>query len=70
MTDGSRHHVVFVVRIWTEAQSSGPGARRGYVEHVASGERHYFALLDEAFAFVDALTRPDTGSSAAHGHAG
>ncbi len=56
---------VFVVHVWNEARPDGPGSRRGYVEHVGTGERRYFALLDEALAFVDALTRPDPGGSQA-----
>ncbi len=43
---------VFVIRIWIERAAEGGGQKRGYVEHVASGERRYFSALTEAIEFV------------------
>lgn len=36
-----RSHL-FTVRLWIEALSDGRFERRGKVQHVLSGERHYF----------------------------
>ncbi len=45
---------VFVIRIWLEPAACG-GSKRGYVEHVASGQRRYFSTLVDALEFVAAL---------------
>jgi hypothetical protein len=47
---------VFVIRIWLE-QTSGASSssRRGYVEHVATGQRRYFIALNDAFEFIESL---------------
>jgi len=54
MPDGA---TVFVVRIWREATTAGNGPRRGYVEHLASGQRCYFSDPADALDFVAALSR-------------
>jgi len=46
---------VFVIRIWREPTSCGGSSRRGYVEHVASGQRRYFSALTDALEFVAVL---------------
>ncbi len=45
---------VFVIRIWLEPAPGG-GLKRGYVEHIASGQRRYFSSLVDALEFVAAL---------------
>ncbi len=47
-----RDEHLFVVRVWREAGASGPGAWRGSVEHIDSGQRKYFADLDDLRAFI------------------
>jgi hypothetical protein len=58
MSTTTRDLHIFVLQVWVEPQAGGPGSRRGYVEHVATRERRYFAAFDEALAFVEAFTRP------------
>jgi hypothetical protein len=48
----TRDEHLFVVRVWRESGSAGPGAWRGSVEHVDSGMRKYFADLDDLRAFI------------------
>jgi hypothetical protein len=45
----------FVVRIWHEAvdQEGKPTAWRGYVDHIASGKRHYFTDLKGVVSFME-----------------
>ena len=45
----------FVVRIWHEAldQEGNPTAWRGYVDHIASGKRYYFADLKGIVSFIE-----------------
>lgn len=47
---------VFVIRLWLEC-SGGASVSRGYVEHVASGERRYFIDLSDALEYVAARSR-------------
>jgi hypothetical protein len=55
---------MFIVRLWEEASRERPGAWRGSVDHVGSGQRFYFARLDEMQAFIrSALDRGEAGSS-------
>jgi hypothetical protein len=58
MNDTTRDVHIFVLHVWIEPHSGGPGSRRGYVEHVVTRERRYFSAIDEALAFVEALARP------------
>jgi hypothetical protein len=60
MNDTTRNVHIFVLHVWIEPQAGGPGSRRGYVEHVVTRERRYFAAIDEALAFVEAFARPRT----------
>jgi len=43
---------VFLVRTWYEPSGERPGAWRGAITHVASGERRYFAELAELNDFI------------------
>jgi hypothetical protein len=54
---------VFMVRIWFEGDTGD--SQRGYVEHLASGSRRYFRVIDEAADFIAVLSAPPTQSSAA-----
>lgn len=39
---------MFIVRIWQEPSAAAPpGQWRGSVEHIPSGQRFYFASIDE-----------------------
>jgi hypothetical protein len=55
---------VFVIRIWRELRAAGGGPRRGYVEHLASGQRWYFGDPAGALEFVAALSRWDCDEKA------
>jgi hypothetical protein len=48
---------VFVIRMWLEHSEHGD-APRGYVEHVASGNRRYFRAIDEVVDFIHVLGPP------------
>ena len=43
---------VFLIRIWFEASGVRPGAWRGAITYVASGERWYFAEFGEMNDFI------------------
>lgn len=43
---------MFIVRLWEEPSRERPGAWRGSVDHVGSGQRVYFARLDELQVFI------------------
>jgi len=43
---------LFVVRTWFEAGAEDSSAWRGYVEHVTTGARRYFAEFAELDAFI------------------
>jgi hypothetical protein len=43
---------VFIVRFWHEASRERSGAWRGSVDHVDSGQRLYFAQLEDLEAFI------------------
>ena len=51
LEDGTQ---VFIVRVWLETREikDAPVQWRGVVEHVPSGERHYFTDLNDIKAFV------------------
>jgi len=44
----------FVVIVWVEEAPTGQGAAvwRGHITHVPTGERRYFASLDDIPAFI------------------
>jgi hypothetical protein len=46
---------VFVIRIWHECSAEAGGSKRGYVEHIETGQRCYFSQLIDALEFVAAL---------------
>jgi len=51
--DAARPCHLFVVRIWLEpGRTPAEGQWRGSVEHVPSGERRYFAALEDLARFV------------------
>lgn len=57
--DETRPHL-FVMRIWVEPGEAAPRLSRGLIEHIPSGERHYFRDLGEIHAFVSSrLSRSD-----------
>ncbi|MBV8198619.1 MAG: hypothetical protein JO263_10815 [Candidatus Eremiobacteraeota bacterium] len=43
---------VFLIRMWFEASGARPGAWRGVITHVLTGERWYFAELGELNDFI------------------
>jgi hypothetical protein len=48
---------VFVIRMWLErTPGGGHESKRGYVEHLESGQRRYFCELVEAMDFLAALS--------------
>ena len=47
----------FVLRIWWE-EGTWPHEWRGWVQHVVTGEMHYFYRLADLLAFVEAHTGP------------
>ncbi|GAC1354110.1 MAG: hypothetical protein NVSMB42_11460 [Herpetosiphon sp.] len=49
---GQRTEQLFIVRIWQEFSQIRSGHWRGSVEHVPSGQRRYFASLDDLNAFI------------------
>ena len=63
MVDFARDEHIFVVRVWTEPNVRGVGARRGSIQHVVSGERRYFVRIEDALAFVAAFIRSGTDSA-------
>jgi hypothetical protein len=48
----TRPQHIFVVRLWNEATGSVTAQWRGSVEHVPSGQRLYFAALDDLIDFI------------------
>jgi hypothetical protein len=55
---------MFIVRVWEEPSRERPGAWRGSVDHVGSGQRFYFARLDDLQAFIQKTIEPgEAGSS-------
>jgi len=51
--DAARPSHLFVVRLWLEpGRTPAESQWRGSVEHTPSGERRYFAALDELLCFV------------------
>jgi hypothetical protein len=52
---------VFIIRVWFE-RASDRDSRRGYVEHVPSGNRRYFRDIEEVADFIAVLSVavPDT----------
>jgi len=58
---------MFIVRVWEEPSRERPGAWRGSVDHVGSGQRFYFARLDDLQAFIRKTLEPgEAGSSLIH----
>jgi len=49
---------MFIVRVWEEPSRERPGAWRGSVDHVGSGQRFYFARLDDLQAFIRKTIEP------------
>jgi hypothetical protein len=47
----------FVLRIWWE-QGTGQPTWRGWMQHAASGERHYFNSLPDLLALIEEKTGP------------
>lgn len=52
-TMGNRQQHLFIVRVWQEpSQLQPPGQWRGSVEHVPSGQRLYFASMNDLTNFM------------------
>ena len=63
MNTSQRHHhsQLFTVRLWTEALGDGRTEWRGQVQHVTSGETHYFREWPALIAWLLAmLPDPET----------
>jgi hypothetical protein len=43
---------LFIVRIWREVAKGGQSQWRGSVDHVASGQKHYFANTSDLVEFI------------------
>ena len=68
-TDMRQHDSqLFTVRLWIEDLGHGRTERRGQVQHVASGETHYFREWPALIALLLAML-PDTGAGSAIDHA-
>jgi hypothetical protein len=47
-----RSEHLFVVRMWREQAAVGQGQWRGSVDHVTSGQKHYFSNTSDLIEFV------------------
>ncbi len=57
-TESNRAQHLFVLRVWHEVSSVAPIAEwRGSIEHVTTGQRQYFAGLEE----IDRIIREELG---------
>jgi hypothetical protein len=57
MTTLERSQHLFIVRVWCEpSNEEPPGQWRGSVEHVASGQRIYFASMNDLTQFITSQT--------------
>lgn len=56
----------FVMRLWRENQEDpdAPAEWRGWIEHVQSGQRHYFRELNDIPAIVAGYVGSDAGLDA------
>lgn len=57
MDDRQRRSDSFVIRIWWE-EGDGVPTWRGWMQHAASGQTHYFQHLVELLTFVETYTGP------------
>jgi len=48
----TRSEHLFVVRIWQEHEAAGKGRWRGSVDHVTSGQKHYFGTTGDLVEFM------------------
>ncbi len=48
MPTNANVYIAYLIRLWSE----GPGVWRGMVEDSNTGERHYFANIDDLLAFL------------------
>ncbi len=64
--DTSRQHQshLFTVRLWVENLGDGRAEWRGQVQHVLSGETHYFRDWSRLIALLRALLPPAATDSA------
>ena len=64
--DRQQHHShLFTVRLWLENLGAGRAAWRGQVQHVLSGETHYFRDWPRLIALLRAMLPFAEGDSAA-----
>jgi len=56
---------LFTVRLWLEDLGDGRAEWRGQVQHVLSGETHYFRDWPRLIALLRAMLPPAEGDSAA-----
>lgn len=70
MRTSNLEYTSFLVRLWREPQDSGepPATDREWlaqVEHIPTGERQYFASLEDLFAFIrEQAAGPPAGKGA------
>ena len=55
------HSQLFTVRLWREVLGAGETEWRGQVQHVLSGEMHYFRRWDELSAHL--LAKAESGDA-------
>ena len=56
------HSHLFTVRLWVEELGEGETEWRGQVQHVVSGEKHYFRDWPILLAFLRAKLQEFTGN--------
>jgi hypothetical protein len=54
---------LFTVRLWIEDLGDGRAEWRGQVQHVLSGETHYFREWETLLALLEAMLPAETGSA-------
>ena len=58
------HSHLFTVRVWLEVLGDGRAEWRGQVQHVLSGETHYFRQWETLLALLPAMLPPAEADSA------
>ncbi|MFL5805420.1 MAG: hypothetical protein ACJ8CR_27250 [Roseiflexaceae bacterium] len=63
-TSQQQHSHLFTVRLWVENLGDGQAEWRGQVQHVLSGETHYFRDWSRLIALLWAMLPPAEADSA------
>ena len=71
MDPGRQQHrsQIFILRLWAEDLGEGQAEWRGHVQHVISGEAHYFREWPALIAWLATMlpaTQPQTASHDRH----